>query len=291
MQCTNHQKQVVLAMHNYHDTQQSFPWGARGEQRGTWAMQVLAFVEQNTVASSYNWEVTYLDATNKSVLSNLLITTYSCPSDGKTKPLLPNTEYYAHNLVVCMGREGVYDMSSRSTGTSPLVSPRNCLIDDTSFAHQSIYGAMFNGSCLQSTELSYPITTQMADVQDGTSNTVAISETIQGLSPDGNVNDLRGFNWWGPNCFFNTYHTPNTMIADVTDSFSLTGHAQHPLQIMITTKTAGGYRQRMAARSWHTGGVNAGFADGSVRFVPSQIDLEIWRAVGSTNGGEINSFQ
>ncbi|MDR1493835.1 MAG: DUF1559 domain-containing protein [Planctomycetaceae bacterium] len=47
---------------------------------------------------------------------------------------------------------------------------------------------------------------------------------------------------------------------------------------------------RRSARSWHVGGVNAGLADGAVRFIPDQIDLNIWRAAGSTNGGEIYSL-
>jgi prepilin-type processing-associated H-X9-DG protein len=41
------------------------------------------------------------------------------------------------------------------------------------------------------------------------------------------------------------------------------------------------------ARSYHPGGVNALFLDGSVRFVPDTIDLATWRALGSRAGGEI----
>jgi hypothetical protein len=35
---------------------------------------------------------------------------------------------------------------------------------------------------------------------------------------------------------------------------------------------------------------NAELADGSVRFVQDQINLDIWRAAGSTNGGEVSSL-
>jgi hypothetical protein len=38
------------------------------------------------------------------------------------------------------------------------------------------------------------------------------------------------------------------------------------------------------------GGVNAGLADGSVRFVHDQINLDIWQGKGSTNGSEIGSL-
>ncbi len=50
--------------------------------------------------------------------------------------------------------------------------------------------------------------------------------------------------------------------------------------------------QSRPASSNHTAGVNVLMADGAVRFAASNIDLHVWRAVGSRNGGETeaNSF-
>lgn len=45
----------------------------------------------------------------------------------------------------------------------------------------------------------------------------------------------------------------------------------------------------ISARSYHTGGVHAQLADGSVRFVSSNIDRGIWRALGTRAGGEVVS--
>jgi len=45
----------------------------------------------------------------------------------------------------------------------------------------------------------------------------------------------------------------------------------------------------ISARSLHTGGVNASMGDGSVRFVSSSIDLVVWRAQGTRDGGEVFS--
>jgi prepilin-type processing-associated H-X9-DG protein len=42
-----------------------------------------------------------------------------------------------------------------------------------------------------------------------------------------------------------------------------------------------------AARSAHPGGVNLLLADGSVRFVPDNINSMTWTALGSRNGGEV----
>jgi prepilin-type processing-associated H-X9-DG protein len=41
------------------------------------------------------------------------------------------------------------------------------------------------------------------------------------------------------------------------------------------------------ANSAHINGVNMALCDGSVRFVPSAIDLSTWRALGSRSGGEV----
>jgi prepilin-type processing-associated H-X9-DG protein len=42
-----------------------------------------------------------------------------------------------------------------------------------------------------------------------------------------------------------------------------------------------------AARSEHPGGVNVAMCDGSVRFVSENVNLEIWRALGTRAGGEV----
>ena len=43
----------------------------------------------------------------------------------------------------------------------------------------------------------------------------------------------------------------------------------------------------ITSRSWHPGGVNAAFGDGSVRFIKSTVDGLTWRAMGSVAGVEV----
>ena len=62
-----------------------------------------------------------------------------------------------------------------------------------------------------------------------------------------------------------------------------------------TTATLGGgplnyFAGHIGARSYHAGGVNVAFCDGSVRFVRSQVSSAIWQALGTRSGGEIQSL-
>jgi type II secretory pathway pseudopilin PulG len=289
MQCSNNLKQVVLAMHNYHDTQQSFPWGARANSFGTWAIQIFAFIEKNQIAEQYDWNVGAVSGTNATLFSSLVIPAYTCPSDGNQNQCSVAPLFREHNYVVCMGRDVVFYPGNRREHYL------NCLMPEEDISKESPYHAMFTASCYPTgttTIPAYPLTTTFEDVIDGTSNTVAISETVQGVRESNSKPDYRGILWQGVCCFFNTNLAPNTMFPDISNPGSGTAYYdKHPLDGMVTASGSGyeGYI-KYAARSWHVGGVNAGLADGSVRFVQDQINLSIWRAVGSTNGGEIESL-
>ena len=76
--------------------------------------------------------------------------------------------------------------------------------------------------------------------------------------------DGYGYTW------YNHVLTPNSRIPDCSDHHAL-GQG-----------TAGCH----TARSWHFGGVNATLGDGSVRFMSEAIDLRVWRALGTSQGGE-----
>jgi prepilin-type processing-associated H-X9-DG protein len=43
----------------------------------------------------------------------------------------------------------------------------------------------------------------------------------------------------------------------------------------------------VGASSYHSGGVNTGFLDGSVRFIKESISPNTWWAVSTTAGGEV----
>ncbi|CAN5838361.1 DUF1559 domain-containing protein [soil metagenome] len=140
--------------------------------------------------------------------------------------------------------------------------------------------------------------TKIADFKDGTSNTVMYSEILawhqadgrtSSSHPDGMNRDVRGASlipMAGGNVFMTNF-PPNSRGTDVLPSCDRTIPANHPMFCTRNIEVNG--LVWAAARSEHPGGVNAGFGDGSVRFIKETINPEIWRALGTRNGGEVIS--
>jgi prepilin-type processing-associated H-X9-DG protein len=300
MNCQSNMKNVALAFHNYHDTHQAFPLGADRDTMGTWAMYVLPFVEQGALYSSYNFRRAYTNNTvdpgfskgNQDLLSYLRLSVYTCPTDGDRKSSYNVGNYMHHNLVVCMGNAATYQPNDPGTSTTSTRGRGWAIYGEIT----QIQGAMFWGGCRIGSGTTWSPGYKwisMTEVTDGLSNTIAISETVQGerspsASGAGNI-DLRGLIWWGEGGQFTTYRSPNTRTADnvqFTNATYLGGGTMHNPRHPITA-TLTDYVTIAAARSFHSGGVNAALGDGSVRFFSDTVNIDTWRAFASTYGGEL----
>ena len=122
-------------------------------------------------------------------------------------------------------------------------------------------------------------------IADGTSNTLMLSEQIMG--PD-DSEDWRGdfLNDDQQTGKFNTIDLPNSGVDWFRTGYAPSCVNTLQLPCMLTPASQGG---KIAARSRHTGGVNVGMCDGSVTFIRDSISLEVWRALGTANGGEPNT--
>ena len=139
---------------------------------------------------------------------------------------------------------------------------------------------------------------KIAQVTDGTSNTVAFSEilayhtatgAVSSSSPAGTNTDQRGameYPGAGGNIFMTNF-PPGSAGTDVLQSCEPTIPAVSPMACKTNLSTDG--QVWAAARSAHPGGVNAAMGDGSVRFVKTTINSAVWRALGSRAGGEVIS--
>lgn len=136
----------------------------------------------------------------------------------------------------------------------------------------------------------------MQNIIDGTSNTLLMAEVIACTPTGGNGSvaadvDHRGmvFNDDRNCAMFMAYTTPNSTQPDYVPAYCIYPYGTNPPCIensKTTTVTTPAFN---AARSYHPGGVNAVYADGSVRFAKNSIDLNAWRALSTTRGSEVLS--
>jgi prepilin-type N-terminal cleavage/methylation domain-containing protein/prepilin-type processing-associated H-X9-DG protein len=258
MKCQNNLKQWALAMHGFHDAQGRLPLGARNNPRQTWVMYLWAYVEQNALAqrNDLNQHFYVPPGTIGGTMNGLCgqkVPLYYCPSDSGSDLNSPSAYYQRcrGNYVVNWGNAR-YDTAPPTVGTAP-------------FAH-------LNGN------RSTPRATRMTDISDGTSNTLMLSEYLMAKSPDDN--DWRGDIHNDDGVFkFMTLTTPNSSSPDVVNWAIANNDPLMP----VTTAGA----QYNAARSRHSGGVNAALCDGSIRFFSNSIASGTWQALGTMDGGEV----
>ncbi|WP_406694086.1 DUF1559 domain-containing protein [Singulisphaera sp. Ch08] len=208
-QCINNLKQLGLAMQNYHDVLGSFPPGARSVSWGTWYHFTLPFLEQTALANAFNFQgstlggntLTYSDAANTTV-SLMRVSTFQCPSDqSKAQTSNVTSANYACNY----GNTGTGYFQLDGSTTPP--DYNGVVFAGAPFAWIAVGGPG---------NLSRPSATcsSIASITDGSSNTMLLSEVIQGQD-GGSKLDLRGFIQYGSSSGFATYLTPNSNQPDM----------------------------------------------------------------------------
>jgi prepilin-type N-terminal cleavage/methylation domain-containing protein/prepilin-type processing-associated H-X9-DG protein len=268
MQCGNNLKQTALGMHLYHEQKGLYPTGlsdhlySNGGSWVTWAVYVLPYLEDENLEKLYNY-FTGTYAGNARVYRTK-VQTYCCPSDnaeregGGSKYDVGGPGFSRSNVVACFSADGTWcEPWSRSGGsTDPAVNP----------SAKSGKRALFNRNIARS----------IADVVDGTSHTVAVSEIISGPN---NTIDLRGMWWMGAD--YEHMQNPNSPLDTMVNYSSV---YCVPTKVPCTA-SSDWFSMHYAASSYHPGGVNVGLADGAVGFVNDQINHAVWQALGSINGG------
>ncbi len=256
-QCVNNLKQLALACHAYHDVNRrmaagqlnpgtadapagSFPGAVTGRDRHPWTVLVMPYYEQQTLYNTLISQVAAGAGPWGAACRTTVIPTLICPSD-------PNGGFVAGegsaaNYVGCFG--------------------------------STMYSNTGNG-------IFYPQSkTRMADITDGTSNTLLLGEILVGNGGD----DRRGRIWnsWAGENFFSTLYGPNTLNADVCWTCG-TVMTNNP----CSANTSGIANNVQTSRSTHPGGVNSAMADGTVRFITNSIPTGTWQAISTRSGGEV----
>lgn len=278
-QCVNNVKQIGLAMQNYHDTNRQLPPGSISCCWGTWQMAVLPFVEEQILGDAYqflpkdavlfdnDYRYDSLDLSANPPIRNLEVVqtrmpAFTCPSD---EPQTDDQGITYHNYVANYGNTNHVGLNHQGP-----FSPN----------YVEYFGSPLVGIDFSPSPGDTGIERPFRKIPDGLSNTLLISETVQGQN-----GDLRGLTWWGWGAAFETFIVPNASDPDILQGSDgcLPDLPNPPCD---GPSTAAGLFQG-AARSRHPGGVNAGMCDGSVQFVNDDVDLIVWRAAGTTEGDEV----
>ena len=339
IQCVNNLKQFGLAMHNYVSANTAFPSGAvfnsnvapcsgygfgSSCQNTTWFVLTMPYIEAGTMYNTFNFQIgsegtmmltgyPYAYAVNSTILTTR-IAFFQCPSDNTQTFNIQGSTVGAvlsgaPALQITKGNYGVNwgntDYGQGQRGDSWFVS-------NPSAHRKSPFG--YNQGA------TAPLTATIASMTDGTSNTLLMSEVLQGA-----MDDIRGLLWtdfpgshsfvtrlppngtsldfWAGSTYLDpaavsvggnnidnlpTYggSMPGTSPANIGNGDLCDNQPGFNLPCFSQGKEGGSYA---ASRSRHPSGVNSLLADGSVRFFKNSINLQTWVALGSMAGGEVIS--
>jgi prepilin-type N-terminal cleavage/methylation domain-containing protein/prepilin-type processing-associated H-X9-DG protein len=324
MQCSNNLKQIGLAAHAYHDVYKkmppavSIPYGHHDQDSilelrmpfgPNWAIYLLPYLEQGPlynlanpgsypgvspvpnvssfkgVAALSNFNNTWRN------IGGTVVPVFLCPSDPNNNVMYNDTAMtnafvtdgppggnWARGNYGCMSG---FDDFDHVAGGNPFSSGNNgTLLKGVSVG--PIFAANYGA--------------KITDITDGSSNTIMFNELRAGIK----ANDPRGV--WAiglpsmsvANAGRGTYNpTPNNTLGDsgndgdeIQTCFEFWNPTIGSQQGMGCIKN-GNLMTSGMARSLHTGGVNACFADGSVHFVTNSISNLTWGLLNSRNDGLI----
>ena len=307
VQCTNNLKQLGLSLHNYESGNGSFPPSGMSLNSGVatplfndggYSVQarLLQYIEGVTIFNTINFAFPY-NAINLSNTTSFTtaMNAFICPSavrstsGAKEGTGSPDPDSGA---VALNGGYGVTDYSPTAiTDIGPIT------------ATSSTYLATpYRNLAYQANGMLKNSKTTIAEITDGTSNTIAIVEDA-GRDPrylsgyvDGGYNTSYGWS-----AFYNSQSASigqprrHWRWAEPGNAITVSGQINNTYRPMFASgqfPTSGVVIDSGANDeifSYHPGGANALFGDGSVRYLKSTLNIIVLRSLVTINGGEVIS--
>jgi type II secretory pathway pseudopilin PulG len=246
--CQNNLKQIVLAMHTYHDANNGkFPShetkggaaspSASGTGNIAWSTLILPYLEQGALYSQINALIpvttpwTAGETPSRTALFKTPLNVYTCPSD--TGPEL-NVHWTTSSTVLAKTNY----LANKRLKQSPTAT-------NTNYANLSV---------------------GIPDLSDGTSNTLLVGERSApvGGGPFESAGGIWGFRASGSNV---SWGFSETRINTPLPAGTLNATTK-----VCCNSAADPNDVRGSLNSLHPGGVHAGFADGGVRFIRNTVD-------------------
>jgi prepilin-type N-terminal cleavage/methylation domain-containing protein/prepilin-type processing-associated H-X9-DG protein len=287
-QCVNNMKQLGLAVMNYESangclpptsnntTLSQLPPGTGQTNDFSFKVRFLPFMELAAHFNSLNQSQVSTSAQNTTI-HNVQVKSFQCPSDGNDPGSPTGDTNYPNNV-------GLTRAIAGSSSTGPLDGP-----------------AYKMGQAPENSVVT------LASVTDGTSNTVVFSEWIKGK----NSGTTRG----GLDQVYNVGigETPGQTVLQYQQKClqaTAVAYAQKGIDWLLDTCGKGGcYSHIMTPNrracwygpgdngntdttvvgtsSNHSGGVNCGFLDGSVKFIKESVSNQTWWGIATRAGGEV----
>jgi len=265
MECTNNLKQLMLGVHNYHSTFGQFPisysnadWGPNRSGH-SWFHGMLPFWEKQALADIIQYGEPVSNPDNVRV-SITVIGTLMCPTNDNGNGTLPGMRRDAGIPRAVTNYKAVAG-GNWAWGDQVVSQPNGRWAGNTN-------GLDFgNGFICRNTLQFEGNNTRIGDITDGTSNTLAMGETVARWCDH---------SWW-----FN--YNGSTATCGIPLNYRK-GLVDLEAEWLDWPRNYSFYSQ-------HPGGANFALADGSVHFINDGIDLTLYRTLATIDGGEPVSFQ
>lgn len=269
-QCKNNLKQLGLAIHNYHDTYGCIPIAdVNGTVNPVSAhARLLPYIEQAPLYALVDFNVPY-DHANNTIARTTEVQAFRCPSDPTPLP----ASVGGRNNYYWNAGNGVVMYTSGAAGQP---ESNGVIFHNRKYRFNDITDGLSNSACMAEKltgDGSNGISSPKTDTYRPGTYPNTPSEAIAQCNA-ANVTDLsqQGYsNVGGP--WLQQYHSTNQY-----------NHVLPPNGRSCMFPPG---RIATTANSQHIGGVQILLCDGSARFLSENIDINIWRNVGSINGGEV----
>lgn len=134
-ECTNNQKQIALALHQYHDTYRSFPPGCMAGWGHSWPAHILPYLEQANLGERVPWtdqgSYSGSDANSQTLreLARVQLKVYRCPSEvaSKTSDYIFRSRY-VNNYLGNSGSDATHDNLDYSGATTDMRESNGVLL-------------------------------------------------------------------------------------------------------------------------------------------------------------------
>jgi prepilin-type N-terminal cleavage/methylation domain-containing protein/prepilin-type processing-associated H-X9-DG protein len=297
IQCVNNMKQLGLAVHNYESTNGALPpqqvLGYSGSTitfKSQWGAtsRLAPYLELGPLYNAINYSLKTSDSGNATVVSTS-IKALICPSEIQSQPIVSTsasgltTTYAISNYGWCAGTWYTFGGPGAAPGTGAFgTNLSRTFASVCDGLSQTVFGAEVKA--YQPAYHNCPGAVPSAQASPGALPDPTTILSLVSAAGSHCGAPAAGHTRWCHGDTFNDAFT--TALAPNTRSSAAATGADSDL-VSVDEDDGGPTYSSVTGRSYHPGGVNALFGDGSVKFVKSSISWRTWRALGTVGSGEV----